>query len=508
MLENPVVFPISKNSALNFMKEYQHLSQEEFEKQVSVNQIMDSVDYRDILGLIGNLEPNVQEDLYQEFMSDLSGELADITPDEFANISEARTPELISEVNTLFYAKQLDFDPTTDFKVDSKSLKKNFGIDCKDETLTFDIEDPWKELDKKIKESEEKKIYMTKEEAEEHDKIVNSSKSKKEKYEALIRNNAKKKFELQGVVPTEKQILEEMLKLATGGLEEVEAVMGPKLNEKEVALAKALQNESDDVVPLLREALPSLLQKVPGNHYVEETMIEYFKVERQMNKSFSKDHAIQDSHRQNTYVDSVSGEKMWKLHKENPDFYTGEKLAELFGVTRQRAWAELIMREHLETEDGKFNYDKVAQIFKEERKEKKEPKTLSKKFKTEDEAYKDYLKISKSSVLNLSQDEKLPDFAKKPFSSYKKEEQEPTIEKISTSELEKNRTKLLFADIGRDKNDQNREFRVRDKDGTLRSASWTEQSFLARKKSFPKTKKGLGGKSRRLQLKRRRIFKD
>jgi hypothetical protein len=508
MLQDPVLLPISKNSAVNFMKEYKHLTLEEFEKQVSVNQILDSVDIRDIYGLIGTLPPNIQEDLFQELMADLNGEVSDITPDEFANISDARNPELISELNTILYSDQLDFDPQTDFKTDSRLLKKKFGIDSKDETLTFDIEDPWKQLEKREQEFADSKIYMTKKDEEEYEKIVNSNKSKKEIFEELIRNNAKKKFENEGVVPTENQILEEMLRLATSGMEKLETVMGPKLNEKEMALAKALQNQSDDVVPLLREAFPSLLQKFPGNDYTEKTMVEYFKVEREFNKSFSKDHTIQDSKRQNVYIDSVSGEKMWKLHKENPNFYTGEKLGELFGVTRQRAWAELIMREHLETEDGKFNYDKVAQIFKEERKVKNEPKALSKKFKTEDEAYKDYLNVSKNSILNLSKDEKLPDFAKKPFSSYKQEEQEPKIEKISSSDLEKNRTKMLFADIGRDKNDQNREFRVRDKDGTLRSASWTEQSFLARKKSFPKTKKGLGGKSRRLQLKRRRIFND
>eukprot|EP01080_Neovahlkampfia_damariscottae_P007903 gene7903-12371_t len=511
---NTIELPMKENSLYQFLNRYKHLTPEEFDQQVSVNQFRDAVDLLDIPGFMASLDPNTAEQLYQEILYKMNPVFSQITSDEYTEYSNGGNPELAADLNDILYTQQLDFNPLEDFKLNPEEMQDLSAEEKKqlNNLGEFQFED----LESREKLAQQQFDYIEKmmqegsQEIFDHNsEILNNEKlSMKEKVQKILRYSAIQKL---GKNATEKDISEEILKRAIEGKQKVKNTL-IELSEKEVEFFKAVQENDSKAIRLFNEVLPSLTSKFPGDDRLRNQTVKFLDFEKEMIHKVSADKAIQSKDQPSIFIDKIAGEKMWNLHKENPDFYTGERLGGLFGVTRQRAWAELIMREHMETEAGKFNYDKVAEIFKEERKkEKKIPREMSKHFKTEDEAYLDYLEIQKKSNFQYSPDENLSDFAKRPFQQHRKIEQEPQIQilenaKPEQKETEKSRTKIIFADIGKGKTDENRTFRVREKDGLLRSASWTEQSFLGRKRTFPKVKKGLGGSKKKKTLKRKRQF--
>lgn len=238
----------------------------------------------------------------------------------------------------------------------------------------------------------------------------------------------------------------------------------------------------------------------------------------------------------NTFVDGIEisqlsvGEKMWQLHKEDPHLWTGERLARLFGTSRAKAWGEVIVREkHEASESGKpFNYDKLHVIFQRERLEamgflKYRAQKITRKgsrkgpiltYKTEKDCYEDFLKDSmhEASFIGKSDDD-LPDSVKLPFQPFREIESEPNLKDIPNidnklglgTSLSKKR--IIFITIGDGvKGYTNREFLVRDKNGTMRTANWKEIRFVTKHRTFEKKVYGMGGRKKRKEMFRRRLF--
>jgi len=209
---------------------------------------------------------------------------------------------------------------------------------------------------------------------------------------------------------------------------------------------------------------------------------------------------------------------MWQLHKLDPRLWNGDRLGGLFGVSRERAWGELMMRElHESQQTGKpFNFDKVSLIMKDAM--RKGPTKEANKFQwktrylTEEDAYRDYLKASKTPATEGG-DDLLPDWAALPFQKYRTMEEEPEIKILEKPKPfqgwgdDKVNSRILFVDFGRGINHDNRKFRVKELDGTMRTATWAEEKHFFRLGTT--FKKLLGGKGRRQQRKmekRRRRF--
>ena len=218
--------------------------------------------------------------------------------------------------------------------------------------------------------------------------------------------------------------------------------------------------------------------------------------------------------------------RMFELHKKDPAYWTGEKLALEFGITREQAWSSIILQEWDEAEKtGKpFRFDKAKIIFNEDirkanKREKEQstpneqPKILTKQI-TEEEAYKRFLEAS-SKPIDTASDDNLPDYVKYPF-------QEPVVgdqEKKQVQVLEKDvvnntgygsdvsRYKLYVAEMKKKfENENDRRFMVSEEDGTLRTMSQSELAFMHRHGTFPKTRQGLGGKEKRRNEIRKRKF--
>ncbi|KAF0985034.1 hypothetical protein FDP41_000073 [Naegleria fowleri] len=219
-------------------------------------------------------------------------------------------------------------------------------------------------------------------------------------------------------------------------------------------------------------------------------------------------------------------DRMFELHKKDPAYWTGERLALEFGITREQAWCSLLLREWDEAErTGKpFSFDKAKIIFsedirrsdKEDRDRKKgqaTPKILTHQI-TEEEAYKRFLEES-SKPMNTASDDNLPDYVKYPFQEYVIGEQESKKVEVIEKEVENktgfgsdvSRYKLYVAEMKKKFDDERaRRFMVSEEDGTLRTMSESELAFMHRHKTFPKTREGLGGKQKRKNLRRKREF--
>lgn len=213
-----------------------------------------------------------------------------------------------------------------------------------------------------------------------------------------------------------------------------------------------------------------------------------------------------------------TGDKMWQLHKMDPRLWTGDRLGGLFGVSRERAWGEIMVREYHEaTETGKpFNFDKVSLIFKDAFKKTHTTDHNRFSFKTkyinEEEAYQDYLKAIKSPPVEGG-DDLLPDWAALPFQPYRTMETEPEIKILPDVKPFEGygaigtNTRILYVDYGRGINHQNRKYVVRDVDGTLRTATWAEEKHYFRiGTTMKKLLNGRGNRHKKRLVKRRRLF--
>lgn len=226
------------------------------------------------------------------------------------------------------------------------------------------------------------------------------------------------------------------------------------------------------------------------------------------------------------HVSKADLSKMFELHKKDPAYWTGEKLALEFGITREQAWSSLILQEWQEAEDsGKpFRFDKAKIVFddeirkatKKEREEtmsKSEPKILTKQI-TEEEAYRRFLEES-SRPIDTASDDNLPDYVKYPFQEPVFGEQEQKQVQILDKEVpnktgygsDVSRYRLYVAEMKKKfENEKDRRFMVAEQDGSLRTMSQSELAFMHRHGSFPKTREGLGGKQKRKNQRRKREF--
>lgn len=236
------------------------------------------------------------------------------------------------------------------------------------------------------------------------------------------------------------------------------------------------------------------------------------------------------------FVSHENGDKMWQLHKENPDYWTGERLGRAFGVPRNKAWAEIILREYAEAkETGKpFNPRKTEAIFAKDiaklpfnvdgtpktgKKKSLDSSKLDSKLthgKTEEEVYAEFLK--KSVDQKDDSDDNLPSWAKYPFQEpgnvvptkqeQKTIQQLPMINNVSTLGSNYSRYGIMFAEMTRNKKQAplDRQFLVKETDDTLRTMTTTEKEFMTRRGHIKRTKWGMGKKAFRTRKVRERQF--
>lgn len=236
------------------------------------------------------------------------------------------------------------------------------------------------------------------------------------------------------------------------------------------------------------------------------------------------------------FVSHEQGDKMWQLHKENPDYWTGERLGRAFGVPRNAAWAQVLMREAAEAkETGKpFNSQKINAIYAKEidklpfnldgspKKGSKKPLNVDKldkkltQGKTEEEVYAEFLK--KSVEQKDDSDDALPSWAKYPFQEASKpniaKKDQPTIQQlpiipnVSTLGSNYSRYGVMFAEMTSNKKQAplDRQFLVKETDDTLRTMTTTEKEFMTRRGHVKRTKWGMGQKEFRIRKARERRF--
>ena len=352
-----VDLPIEENSVYQFLLRNKDKTKEEYDRDISLNQFLDAVDYNDIPGLINTLDDDTQEDLYQMLVMKLNSVVRGISPTDYAENSYASNEELPAELNTILEANQLDFNPFEDFKMAQEDLddctaEERAEFEKNGNQIVF-------ETDQSSPTSNEKYLQLANEVEERMENIDeeisiknqsildNKTMLTKEKMKKILRENAIRKL---GKQTTENEISKEIIFQAKKMKETVNKTM-IDLTEKEKEFFKCVAENDNKAVRLFHEIFPGLNSKIPTNDSIQTQMIKMFQLERELIQQADKDHVIDTHQMERHYIDKISGEKMWELHKENPDFYTGERLGSLFGVTRERAWAELIMREHKETEE-------------------------------------------------------------------------------------------------------------------------------------------------------------
>lgn len=217
-------------------------------------------------------------------------------------------------------------------------------------------------------------------------------------------------------------------------------------------------------------------------------------------------------------VSSDMGDKMWQLHKQDPRLWNGERLGGLFGISRERAWGEICVRECWEAqESGKpFNYDKLEYLFQRGKVNVLTPKPHYFKFKTkyltEEDAYKDFLKASENPAIE-SGDDLLPDWVALPFQPYRTLEKEPETKTLEQPERmldfgnDRIKTRLLFGDFSKEYDNDPNKYKVRELDGSLRTATWTEQKhFTSSGREVQKLKVGkMYLKKRKVQMRKRKF---
>jgi len=238
----------------------------------------------------------------------------------------------------------------------------------------------------------------------------------------------------------------------------------------------------------------------------------------------------------------------WEMHLENPYYWTGQRLAEHFGVDRDVMWGELIVREmYYAKHQGKpFCYDKVLRIFE---KAREFPKRMSARRSfhrerhhsefdevvTEDDMYLDVLDVSQRTIPYGTHDDELPVWAKVPFQLREMTNVGQIIEKTPTNlgtatenlhtSIEHNvrllrrpvnqaglgaesaRARHLFIEIGRNLRDNDRRIRVREPDGLLREGNQEEVDMAYRVGTFKKVNGAYGGGDRSGRKRKRTLLR-
>ncbi|KAL9655444.1 hypothetical protein ABK040_016857 [Willaertia magna] len=243
---------------------------------------------------------------------------------------------------------------------------------------------------------------------------------------------------------------------------------------------------------------------------------------------FAEEKELFEMTREGTYghkvVSKADLDRMWEMHKDNPTYWTGERLALEFGLSREQAWSQLLLHEHEEAlETGKpFYYEKANIIFNEDARrdeieEKRQsytkPSVLTPAY-TEEEAYERFLNVT-SKPSSIASDDNLPDYVKIPF-QHPEITEETEIEK--TEDIgreakytgygaEKSRYKLFVAEMkARAQQHEERKYIVGEEDGSVRTMTNAETKFMQRHGTFPITRDGLGGKIKRKNKRRMRQF--
>ncbi len=268
------------------------------------------------------------------------------------------------------------------------------------------------------------------------------------------------------------------------------------------------------------------------------------------------------------YMPLADAAKMFELHKSDPKYWTGERLADNFNVSRDVAWKRLIEQEYEEAlaKGLPFNHKKVDYIFPknnptqlqrkkmQEKREKREALARSKalahfgetdKLMNEEEIYREFVKASSETYNVGPNDDKLPDWVKIPF--YDGDNAKPSVELFAEEELVEqdtentpviktrsrakktipppgiayptkiknksglgittSRARMFVIEMKRKRIDERtRKYFVLGTDGVLRTMGEEDREWVNRYGKLPRTKQGLGGKMKRVSQERRRQF--
>lgn len=237
------------------------------------------------------------------------------------------------------------------------------------------------------------------------------------------------------------------------------------------------------------------------------------------------------------------GDKLFELHKENPDYWTGDRLAASFGITRERAWGEILIREVDEAKrTGKpFCPEKIDYLF---HRDESVIKTMKQRFTKndsrsdyqflreaytgqivdEDAIYQQFLEKTSKPIPASGLDDDLPEWVRRPFQPPRGSIR-PT--KVATEGVESTES-LLYPRVestsglgthtvrqrhriiemmskSRVNSGEQRKFLILETDGTLRTMEEDTKEWICIK-PLPYTKMGLGGKEKRREKFRKREF--
>lgn len=238
------------------------------------------------------------------------------------------------------------------------------------------------------------------------------------------------------------------------------------------------------------------------------------------------------------------GDKLFELHKENPNYWTGDRLGAAFGISRNQAWGEILVREADEaSRTGKpFCPEKVDYLFHrdenqikvlQQRYTKRQSRsefqmlkeTTSGQIVDEDKIYRKFLEKTSRPTVASGLDDDLPDWVKIPFqpprntpkTAQQVSEQEPEEQTLITYPRMESDTGLgvmtarqrhRIIDMkskSRINQGEERRFMILETDGTLRNMEKDTVDWISIK-PLPYTRLGLGGKVERRQKFRKRQF--
>ncbi|KAL0481280.1 UDP-3-O-(3-hydroxymyristoyl) N-acetylglucosamine deacetylase [Acrasis kona] len=187
----------------------------------------------------------------------------------------------------------------------------------------------------------------------------------------------------------------------------------------------------------------------PEDHIVEEELtslhldeislqstIAFYEFFDEMEEEMSpnKEHAERIAQRfRAVYMTTDKIDEMYALHKKDPQYYTGERLGDLFNISRDRAWSYLVAAEYAESlKYGlPFNMNKHAVLFPDQmQRDKQEKEKLANyrsqkestrsrnvdnlKTSTERDIYKQFVEESSYPATTSVTDDDLPDWVKIP----------------------------------------------------------------------------------------------
>lgn len=239
-----------------------------------------------------------------------------------------------------------------------------------------------------------------------------------------------------------------------------------------------------------------------------------------------------------------NADKLYEMHKENPDYWTGDRLGASFGITRERAWGEILIREVDEAKrTGKpFCPEKVDYLF---HRDENVIKTMKQRFTKnesrsefqylreaysgqivdEDAIYQQFLEKTSKPIPASGLDDDLPEWVRRPFQpprgsirptevANEKNIQSsesllyPRIESSSglgTNTVRQRHRIVEMMSKSRVNSGEERKFLILETDGTLRTMEQDTKEWICIK-PLPYTKMGLGGKAKRREMFRKREF--